>query len=117
MKVKKIATVAIILLFGCTSFVFCETNKSGSDTTEADIMKALGDISTITVLKSAKPKIVYESEPMVLGSDKPKVTKKQTKVKRVKRKYRRATQTKASMEELPMAKSYPMSYDVSKITE
>ncbi|MCK5854689.1 MAG: hypothetical protein KAG56_05665 [Sulfurovaceae bacterium] len=138
MKVNKIGTVAMILLIGTTSVVFGDTNNTtttdkniavenrvaveknvkSNSVTEAEIMKALGGITTIQVMKSATPKIVSESEAMVLNSDKPKVIKKR-KVKRVKRKIRRnrRVQQATAMDDLPMAKSYPMSYDVSKITE
>ena len=111
MKVKKIGTVTIILLFGTTSFLF-------GDVSEDAIAKALAGIDTITVMKSTAPKIVSESKPMVLSADKPKVIKKH-KVKRKVRRYRRAKPVVSTpiMDDLPMAKSYPMSYDVSQIKE
>jgi DNA polymerase elongation subunit (family B) len=123
MKVKKIGTVAIILMFGYITLA--------TGATEDEIMKAMAEISTTTVMKSSAPKIVSESEPMVLSSDKPKIDKskidklkvkvstKQTNRKirkRVKIKHKRVNKI-AEMEDLPMAKSYPMSYDVSQITE
>ena len=141
MKVKKIGTVATILLFGVTSLLFSESsdttaipvenrvavekstmNTSNRSATEDEIMKALGGITTIQVMKSAAPQIVSQSEPMVLKADRPKVIKKpkvKRKTKRKVRTYRRAkpVATSTAMEDLPMAKSYPMSYDVSKITE
>ncbi len=135
MKVKKIGTVAMILLFGTTSMIFgegddipienrvaVEPNVKNNSATEDEIMKALGGIETIQVMKSAEPKIVSESEPMVLSADRPKVTKKHrvTKSKRRVRRVRRVKRAKVTateMDDLPMAKSYPMSYDVSQITE
>ena len=154
MKVKKIGTVGMILLFGTTSMIFGEgsdTSTKGTNIsvenrvaveknmlekkdivipkdvksnsiTEDEIMKALGGIETIQVMKSAKPKIVSESEPMVLSADRPKVIKKRRvtqkhKVTKYKRRVKRAKVTATEMDDLPMAKSYPMNYDVSKIIE
>jgi sporulation protein YlmC with PRC-barrel domain len=118
MNVKRIGKVAMILMVGYTTLVMSAT--------EDEIMKALSGISTTTVMKSSAPKIVSESEPMVLSSDKPKVDKLKVKVskkqirsktkKRVKIKYKRVKKV-VKMEDLPKAKSYPMSYDVSQITE
>ena len=115
MKVKKIATVAIILVFGTTSILLGESSEDA-------ISKALAEINTITVMKSSAPKIVSESEPMVLSSDRPKVTKKRKVRHHTKRKVRRHRRVEPAlsatdMENLPMAKSYPMNYDVSNITE
>jgi len=118
MKVKRIGKVVMILMVGYTTLVMSAT--------EDEIMKAMSEISTTTIMKSSAPKIVSESEPMVLSSDKPKVDKLKVKVskkqicsktkKRVKIKYKRVKKV-VKMEDLPMAKSYPMSYDVSQITE
>jgi len=115
MKVRKITIVTSILLLGATNFLF-------GDASEDAIAKALSGINTITVMKSAEPKIVSESEPMVLRSDRVKVTKKSKSKRKIKRKVRRYRRTQpvvsdVAMEDLPMAKSYPMSYDVSQITE
>ena len=116
MKVKKIATVTTILLFGATNFLF-------GDASEDAITKALAEINTVKVMKSTAPQIVSESEAMVLSADIPKEVTKKSKVKRkIKRKVRRHRRTRpvvraTSMEDLPMAKSYPMDYDVSNITE
>ena len=115
MKVKKIVTVTMILLFGTTGVIF-------GDSSEDAIAKALADINTIKVMKSAEPKIVSESEAMVLSTDVVEVTKKSKpkhKHKRKIRKHRRAKPviTATDIDDLPMAKSYPMDYDVSQITE
>ena len=128
MNIKRTGKIATVLMFGYMTLAV--------GATEDEIMKAMTQISTTTVMKSSAPKIVSESEPMVLSSDKPKIDKpkinkvkidkpkvqvskkqKSSKTKkRVKLKHKRVKKI-AEMEDLPMAKSYPMSYDVSQITE
>ncbi len=135
MKNKRVILVA--LLAGLTSLSFAESNltqeanvtevtttvvaseSSSSDAMEEQILKALAGVTSLTVLKEGESKIVSESEAMVLDKDKPKV------VKKVKRKIRRTTHKKrikrkkksANMDNLPMAKTYSMDYDVSLIKE
>jgi len=122
MNIKRTGKIATVLIFGYMTLAV--------GATEDEIMKAMREISTTTVMKSSAPKIVSQSEPMVLSSDKVKVKiKDKVKVsrkqkssktkKRVRRKHKRVERVEkvAEMEDLPMAKSYPMSYDVSQITE
>lgn len=131
MKVKKIGTVAIIVMFGATSMLWSKesvsienrvavepnsldiksTNHSSANVTEDEIMKALSAIKTIEVMKASDPRIVSKSKPNVKKKHRNHVKRK------VRRKRRVNKISDVDMENLPMAKSYPMSYDVSQITE
>lgn len=137
MKVRKIGRIGIMLLLGTTSILFGEsdTDKNipvenrvtveksirsipSKSLTEDEIMKAMGGITTTQVMKSSAPTIVSESEPMVLSEERPKVTKKRI-INKTKRKARRVkrVQRATAIDDLPMAKSYPMNYDVNLIKE
>ena len=72
MNITRISKVTIVLIFGFITLAM--------GATEEEIMKAMTEISTTTVMKSSAPKIVSESEPMVLSSDKPKVDKVKVKI-------------------------------------
>ncbi|MCH9740410.1 MAG: hypothetical protein K0U38_06175 [Epsilonproteobacteria bacterium] len=97
--------------------------EKSSDSMEEQIKKAMAGVEQITVLKSAEPKIVSESEAMVLDAQESKTVvapmrkkiKKSVK-KRVKKRIKRKVET-VDFDSLPMAKTYPMDYDVSKIKE
>ena len=140
------SVVLISLLVGLTTIGFSENNTSleknktkedngtkpikveekvapktsVTDSMEDQIQKALLGVSSLKVLKAGESKIVFESEAMVLDRDKPKEVKKIKKKRKVRKKsIRRKHKTvkSADMNDLPMAKTYPMDYELSKIKE
>jgi hypothetical protein len=115
--------ILISLLFGLSTISFAgesnstqlntpiDKNTQTPDLIEEQIQKALLGISTLKVLKEGESKIIFESEAKVLNSDQPKKRKKRkTRKRRLKRKN-------INIESLPLAKTYPMDYDLSKIQE
>jgi len=84
---------------------------------EEQIQKALLGISSLKVLKEGESKIVFESEAMVLEQDKPKTIKKPKKKRTTHKRVIRKKEPSIDMDNLPMAKTYPMDYELSKIKE
>ena len=129
----------VTILLG-TTVVMAESNvtkslpdtKSTTLSMEEQIKKALGEVESIKVMKGTKSKIVSESKAEVLDEDKLKIEKKRTVKKkkhvkrkrtvkqknRVKRRVKKVVvETKEHIDSLPMAKTYSMDYDTSKIKE
>jgi hypothetical protein len=118
--------ILISLLFGLSTISFAgesnstqlntpiDKNTQTPDLIEEQIQKALLGISTLKVLKEGESKIIFESEAKVLNSDQPKKRKKRKKRKTRKRRLKRKN---INIESLPLAKTYPMDYDLSKIQE
>ena len=118
----------VTMLLGATA-VMAESNRTMNGLSmEEQIKKALGEVEPIKVMKTTASKIISESKAEVLDEDKPKIEKremvknKKRVAKKVKKKLKQRVkkvviQTEDKMDSLPMARTYSMDYDVSKIKE